>query len=293
MKVGLLTRNENAWCSLQLRKSFRKRQVDVTCFGFEDLIARVQSDPAVSFRSLDLISELNAVLVRPVGRGSLEQVIFRLNMLQKLSRSGLKVINPPAAIEKAADKYNTLVLISEQGVNVPKTVVTENVKAALDAFREFGCDAVIKPVFGSRGIGAARISDSDIAERVFRTLKFNKQILYVQEYVEHGTSDIRAFVVGNKVVAAMRRVAKSWKTNVSLGAKPVSIKLPADMEELAVRTAKAIGCEIAGVDLVDTGSEPIVLEINSQPGWRGLQTITERSIADLIADHVIEYAGRK
>jgi ribosomal protein S6--L-glutamate ligase len=178
-------------------------------------------------------------------------------------------------------------------VNVPKTVVTENVKAAMDAFRKFGCDAVIKPVFGSRGIGAARISDSDIAERVFRTLKFNKQILYVQEYVEHGTSDIRAFVIGDKVVAAMRRVANSWKTNVSLGAKPVTITLPSDMEELAVRTAKAIGCEIAGVDLVDAGSEPTILEINSQPGWRGLQTITERSISDLIADHIIEYAGRK
>ena len=284
MKVGLLTRNENAWCSNQLKESFKKQGFETFCFTFEDLVARVGLTPSASFRNLDL-SDLSALLARPIGRGSLEQIIFRLNLLQKLSRSNLKVINNPSAIEKAADKYNTLAIMSEYGIRVPQTIVTENVREAMTAFTRFGSEAIIKPIFGSRGIGAARISDTDVAERVFRTLKFNKQILYVQEYIEHGTSDIRAFVIGNKVAAAMRRKGKSWKTNVSKGAKPMHIEISSDLEQVAIKAASSIGCEIAGVDLIE-GYPPIVLEINSQPGWRGLQLTTEISISDLIAEHI-------
>jgi RimK family alpha-L-glutamate ligase len=290
MRIGLLTRNKNAWCSLHLRKSFQKRNVDVTCFSFSDLAARVRLAPVVDFQGLDLVRDLKALLVRPIGRGSLEEIIFRLDLLHKLTRTGLPVINHPSAIEKAADKYNTLTIMSEQGIRVPRTIVTENVRVAMGAFRDFGGDVIVKPIFGSRGIGAARISDPDVAERVFRTLRFNRHVLYVQEYIEHGTSDIRAFVVGERVAAAMRRVATYWKTNVSLGAKAVGLELPRHIEDLAVRTAKAIGCEIAGIDIVDEGSEPTVLEINSQPGWRGLQTTTDKSISDVIVDMVITHA---
>ncbi|MEM2942779.1 MAG: RimK family alpha-L-glutamate ligase [Candidatus Bathyarchaeia archaeon] len=289
MKVGLITRNENSWCSTQLKRSFRRKGVDVLCFGLSDLTARVSHRPEVGLRGLDLV-ELDAVLVRPIGRGSLEEILFRLDMLQKLSRSGLMVINNPSSIERSADKYNTLAIMAEHRIRVPRTVVTESVAEALKAFRSFGGDVIVKPIFGSRGIGAARISDIDIAERVFRTLRFHRHVLYIQEYVEHGNSDIRAFVVGGHVVAAMRRIADSWKTNVSLGAKAVPVKLSENLERVAVTTAEVIGCEIAGVDLVDHGAQPVVLEINSQPGWRGLQTTTDKSISDCIADYVISRA---
>ncbi len=287
MRVGLLTRNSKAWCSRQLIESFHKRNVDVVCFSFADLTARVGFTPVADLDGRDLKCELDALLVRPIGRGSLEEIIFRMNLLQTLARSGLPVINSPSSIEKAADKYNTLAILAEQGIHVPKTMVTENVGKAMSAFKALGGDVIIKPIFGSRGIGSARISNADVAERVFRTLRFNRQVLYIQEYIDHGTSDIRAFVVGDSVVAAMLRVANSWKTNVSLGAKAVPTKLPRDLEELAVKTARVIGCEIAGVDLIDKAPQPTVLEINSQPGWRGLQTTTDRRISDLIADLVI------
>jgi RimK family alpha-L-glutamate ligase len=289
MRVGLITRNENSWCSTQLKRSLRRKGVDVVCFGFSDLTARVSHRPEVGLRSLDLI-ELDAVLVRPIGRGSLEEILFRLDMLQKLSRSGLTVINNPSSIERSADKYNTLAIMEEHRIRVPKTVVTESVAEALKAFKSFGGDVIVKPIFGSRGIGAARISDIDIAERVFRTLRFHRHVLYIQEYVEHGNSDIRAFVVGGRVVAAMRRIAESWKTNVSLGAKAVPVKLSEDLERVAVTTAEVIGCEIAGVDLLDHETQPIVLEINSQPGWRGLQTTTDKPISDCIAEYIISRA---
>jgi len=248
--------------------------------------------PLVSFKDVDLIGDLGALLVRPIGRGSLDEVIFQMDMLHKLTRMGVPVVNQPSAIEKAVDKYYALALLSEKGVPVPRTVVTENVSEALRAFKSFGGEAVVKPVFGSRGIGAARISNPDVAERVFRTLRFHRHVIYIQEFIPHGKRDMRTLVIGGKVVAAMYRVSDSWKTNVSLGATPVHADIAEQAEELALNAAKAIGCEIAGVDMMESDAGLLVNEVNSQPGWRGLQTTTKINIADEIAEYVLTKARR-
>jgi len=292
LKIGLLTRNEKAWCSSKVKQAFIRNAFEPLCFSFSNLSARVGVLPQVSFGEVDLLKELSALLVRPIGRGSLDEVIFQLNILHELARNGLPVVNPPASIEKGADKYYTLALLSKNNLPVPKTFVTENVEEALTAFQKFGGDAVVKPVFGSRGIGAARISDFDIAERAFRTLRFYRHVIYIQEFVPHGTRDIRSFVVGDRVVAAMMRVSSSWKTNVSRGAKPVPLTPTSEMEELTVKAAKTIGCEIAGVDLLESKEGLLINEINSQPGWKGLQTTTKVDIADEIAKFVIAKARR-
>jgi len=257
---------------------------------FSDLVAKVGKSPKVTFGRLDLLKELSALLVRPIGRGSLDEVIFQLDVLHKLRRADLPVINHPSAIEKAVDKYYALAVLEERGIPIPKTVITESIPDALEAFKAFDNDAIVKPVFGSRGIGAARISNVDVAERVFRTLRFYRHVLYVQEFVPHGKSDIRTFVVGGQVVAAMRRVSNSWKTNVSQGASSVKTDLPAETEKLALDAANAIGCEIAGVDIMENRDGMFVNEVNSQPGWRGLQTTTKVSIADQIAAYVLSKA---
>lgn len=248
--------------------------------------------PYVSFDDVDLLKDLGALLVRPIGRGSLDEVIFQMDMLHKLRREGLPVINQPHAIEKAVDKYYTLTLLSERGIPVPRTIATESISDALSAFKAFGGEAVVKPVFGSRGIGAARISDVDVAERAFRTLRFLRHVLYVQEFVPHGGRDIRMFIIGGKVVAAMYRVSESWKTNVSQGAIPVTAKPIANVERLALEAADTIGCEIAGVDIMETHDGLVVNEVNSQPGWRGLQATTKVDIADQIADYVLSKARK-
>lgn len=292
MNIGLLTRNDKAWCSARLKEAFVRLGASPRCFTFSDLVARVAMNPSVLLDGADIRHEISALLVRPIGRGSLDEIIFRLNILHSLSRSGIPVVNNPSSIEKAADKYHTLVLLSEKGMKVPKTVVTENVSEALNAFQKFGGDAIVKPVFGSRGIGAARISNEDIAERTFRTLHFNRHVLYVQEFVQHGFRDIRVFLVGGRAVAAMHRVSTSWKTNISRGAKPSSLKVTAEMEDVAIKSADIIGCEIAGVDLMESRDGLLVNEINSQPGWRGLQSTTSVDIAEQMAAYVISKVKR-
>jgi len=292
LKIGLLTRNQDAWCSSRLLQAFRRNGADPVALSFTDIAARINMEPQISFENLDLIRDLGALLVRPIGRGSLDEVIFQMDMLHKLWRMGLPVINHPSAIEKAVDKYYALTILNENGISIPRTVITESVSEALKAFKAFGGEAIVKPIFGSRGIGAAKISDTDVAERVFRTLRFYRHVIYVQEFVPHGKRDMRIFVIGGRAVAAMYRVAESWKTNVSQGAASVKADLVAETEKLALDAASAIGCEIAGVDIMESDAGLLVNEVNSQPGWRGLQSTTKVSIADQIAQYVLSKARR-
>ena len=287
MEIGIVTRNRNSWSSTQLREALAKHNIAHLCFSFPQLVARVGHKPYINVGNTSILEELDALLIRPIGRGSLEEIVFRMDILYRLQRLGLYIVNPPEAIEHCVDKYDLLAILEDNGISVPHTAATENVDEALKAFNELGGDVVVKPIFGSRGIGSTRIQDSEIASTVFRTITFYHGVIYIQEFVHHGFSDIRAFVVGDRVVAAMRRVANSWKTNYSQGARPEPLRLDKTMEEMAVKSAKLIECKIAGVDVLESPRGPLVVEVNSQPGWRGLQSVTRVNIADEIVDFVL------
>jgi RimK family alpha-L-glutamate ligase len=285
--MGLITLDKNAWCSCQLREAMEKKGIEPVCFSFSRVVARVECKPKASLNGLDLLKELGAVLVRPIGRGSLEEIIFRMDLLRRLERSGLLIVNPPASIEHSVDKYWALAILEEHGLPVPRTAVTEDPDEALKAFFELGEDVVVKPLFGSRGVGSTRVSDPDIALMVFKAVSFYHGVLYLQEFVPHGCSDIRTLVLGDRVLASMRRVAENWKTNVSQGAKPVALKLDEEKEDLALKASEIIGCKVAGVDLLEGPEGTMILELNSQPGWRGLQSVTAVNIADEIVEYVL------
>ena len=292
MRIGIITRNENGWCTTQLRRAMEKHEITPFCFSFSELVARIGDPLAATVLKKDVTKEFNALILRPIGRGSLEEIIFRMDLLQRLQRLGVIIINPPSAVERAVDKFHTIALLEESGIAVPRTIATESAEEALRAFSELGGDVVVKPIFGSRGIGSTRISDPEVATRVFRTLAFHHMVLYLQEFVRHGVSDIRAFVVGDRVIGAMRRVAGGWKTNVSQGAKPTQLELDGDLERLAVKASTVIGCKVAGVDILESEKGPIIVELNSQPGWRGLQSVTEVDIADEVVRFVLSELKR-
>ena len=218
MKIGIATRNMEAWSSTQLREELIKRSIPYECFTFPKLTAQIGCKPYFKTANISILEELDALIIRPIGRGSLEELVFRMDMLYKLERTGFYVINPPEAIEHCVDKYDILAILEDNNVPVPRTVATESVNEALRAFTELGGDVVVKPIFGSRGMGATRIVDSEIASTVFKAITFHHGVIYLQEFVPHGHSDIRAFVIDGHVIAAMRRVAESWKTNYSQGA---------------------------------------------------------------------------
>jgi len=282
-----------AWSSTQVREALTRRGIPYACFTFPKLIARLSYKPyfkvqdIISKNELSLLEDLDALIIRPIGRGSLEELVFRMDMLYKLERLGFFMVNPPTAIEHCVDKYDILAVLEDAGVPVPRTAATESVAEALKAFKELGGDVVVKPIFGSRGMGATRLVDADIADTVFKAITFHHGVIYIQEFVPHGTSDIRAFVVNDRVIAAMRRVADGWKTNYSRGARPTPTALSREFEDLAVKATKAVGAKVAGVDILEGPEGPKIVDVNSQPGWKGLQVVTKVNIAEEIVSYVL------
>jgi RimK family alpha-L-glutamate ligase len=276
---------------MQLKQAAIRFGLEPFCFSFSDIGASVSfpEKPAVKAMGTPLDRGFAAVIVRPIRGGSVEEIFFRLDLLHRIENLGIPVINPPLAIEKAADKYRALALLEEAGLPVPKTFATEDPRKAMEAFDALGRDVVLKPIFGSRGIGIARINNRDVLLRICRSLKYFRHVIYLQEFVEHGTSDIRAFVLGERVIASMRRMARGWKTNIAQGATPAPCRLPKNCEEIAVKAAKVLGCHLAGVDILETREKKwFINEVNSQPDWRGLQRVTTFSIADAIVKHVLD-----
>jgi len=231
-----------------------------------------------------------AVLARIIPAGSLEQIIYRVDALHRLEERGVAVLNPPRAIERTVDKFWTSTLLERAGIPVPETVVCERAEDAVRAFRGMG-DVIVKPLFGSMGLGMVRVSDEEIAFRVCRTLDAIRAVYYVQRAIDHAGRDIRAFVVGDRVIAAVERRAEGggWRTNLSRGGQAYPCALSSEWTELALQAARAVGAEYAGVDLLPARHGPTyVLEVNGIPGWRGLQASTGVDVAGSVVDHLLE-----
>ncbi len=293
MIIGILTRNPRGWASSRLIKATEDLGHRPHPFRFRDMVSFVGGDRLeVYARGVNLVDEVSAIIVRPIGRCSLEQAIYRMDVLYALQDYGVKIVNNPSAIEKCIDKFRSLYILHMHGIPVPKTIVAENAGLAYKTLPLMKSKSiVVKPVFGSRGHGSTRIRlrDRDVLWEVLHALSFTRHVLYLQEYLPHGGRDIRAFVIGDEIIAAMYRYAPgAWKTNISQGAMPIKInKLDPEIEEIVLKSAKLLGCEIAGVDVLLIDGKPYVLELNSQPGWRGLQSVTEKDIAKEIVKYVV------
>lgn len=236
--------------------------------------------------------DVDAVLARIIPNGSLEQIIYRVDALHWIEERGIPVMNSPRAIERCVDKFYTDALLRKAGLPTPETVVCEGIDAAMAAVRAMG-EVVIKPIFGSMGQGLVRVSDPEVAYRVLRAIEGTRAVFYVQRAVEHGGRDVRAFVVGGTVLAAIERRAPAgeWRSNVARGASAVPVALPDGWAALACQAAAAVGAEYAGVDLIPApDGSALVLELNGIPGWRGLQDATGTDVAGAIVDRLLDRA---
>jgi RimK family alpha-L-glutamate ligase len=289
VKIGIMA-SEAGWHVLRLQEALVQRGAGVVQFSSTRLLTRVGAAPRASALGAAL-DDCAALVVRGIPTASLEQIIYRVDVLHRLENLGMPVINCAGAIEKTVDKYYTSSLLEDAGLPTPRTIVTESFDDAVAAFGELGGDVVLKPLFGSEGVGMMRLGDPDLAHRIFRALELGRYVYYLQEYIPHDGWDIRAFVLDGSVLAAMARRGNGWKTNVAQGARSETIALEPALEALALRAAQLTGCDYAGVDIVcDREGQPYVLEVNSIPGWRGLQGTLSFDVAGCIADFVLSRA---
>jgi len=227
----------------------------------------------------------DAVLVRAVSAGSFESVTRRLGVLHALDRLGVPVWNDARSIERCVDKSMTSFCIARAGLPTPPTWAVEGKEAAYAiAARECAAGAlVLKPLFGSQGRGLRLITRPDELPEPAEVAG----VYYLQRYLPTGTAafcDHRLFVCAGEVVAAMTRHADRWVTNLRRGGRAEAFAPTPDLVDLAVGAAECVGARYAGVDLLrDNDGSAWVLEVNSMPGWKGLQKVTPHSIADRIA----------
>jgi tetrahydromethanopterin:alpha-L-glutamate ligase len=232
----------------------------------------------------------DGVFVRGVPGGTLEQVVLRLDVLHALRELGIPVYNDARAIERTVDKGMTTFLLRRAGLPTPPTCVAEtpaHARAFLLRETTAGHEVVAKPLFGSQGVGLRRLkAGMDIPEAA----ECNG-VWYLQRYVETGPGhagwhDWRVFVIAGTAVAAMVRRGASWVNNVAQGGRCEAVPLDPELERLAVGACEAVGTDYAGVDLVRDAEDRLqILEVNSVPAWKGLQSVTPSDIAGrLVAD---------
>lgn len=235
----------------------------------------------------------DAVFVRGVPGGTLEQVILYLDILHGLKALGLRVYNDGRAIERTVDKGMTSFILRQAGIPTPAAwVMSDGSVARAIAERELrhGHSLVTKPLFGSQGDGLRRYDKVDDLAR----FSDDHGIFYLQRFVHTGEAshDFRVFVVGGKAVAGMRRSGVSWLNNVHQGARCEPVRIDdLGLSSLAEDAVKVLEMDYAGVDIIrDTDGRYFVLEVNSIPAWKGLQTVTDVSIADLlVADFLSQH----
>ena len=225
--------------------------------------------------------EFDVILVRTMPPGSLEQVVYRMDVLGRLEAAGTRIINSPRSLECAVDKYLTTARLHAAGLPVPETVVCEHEDDAIEAFEQLGRDVVVKPLFGAEGRGIVRVSDPDLAQRTFRTLMRLDSVLYLQRFIDHGGFDVRVLVLeGNVVGAIRRRSTNDFRTNVSRNAIAEPHGFTAIESRFALRAAEVTGAYIAGIDLLyDRQGNCFVIEVNAVPGWQAFTRATGIDVA--------------
>lgn len=313
MNIGILA-SEGSWYFRDLQRSIVSLGHQCERLDFEHLVANVSSRggtilhaPPIQSARLSAArqprtilagsenfaavnrSSCDMVIVRTMPPGSLEQVVYRMDVLARVEASGKRVINSPKSLECAVDKYLTTARLQAGGLPVPETIVCEHEDAAGSAFEQLGGDVVVKPLFGAEGRGIVRVTDPDLAHRTFRTLMRLDSVLYLQRFIDHGGGDVRILVLDGQVVGGMRRrSANDFRTNVSREAiaephRPTTYEI-----DLALQAAAITGTFIAGIDLLyDRDGTCYVIEVNAVPGWQAFSHVNDIDVATKLIERLV------
>jgi ribosomal protein S6--L-glutamate ligase len=237
---------------------------------------------------------LDVIHVISLGFEELPEALYKLRLLKELADGGSLVVNSIETIETCRNKVDQTLRLTSRGVKMPATMVTESVHTAVEYIKA-NAPCVLKPITGLQGRGLILIPD-DMGVGVVTDYvawfqaKHGKDVIYIQQFIEHPQYDIRVLVVGGEVVSKMRRFnPESWRTNIAAGARPLPSDDPVD--DIALEAAESVGGEIVGVDVLPSkDGEYFVLEVNAFPGWKGLQEVTDVNIGEEIAGYLSSLA---
>lgn len=268
------------WCRYELLSTA------IDTFGLPDVVYFNEDCQRISLKSFDRI------LARTMPSGSLEQITLRLSMLHTLSDLGHVVINHPAGMEYAIDKYRTLTRVAKLGYPIPETEVVQTRRDAMLAYDHLGGDVVVKPLFGGEGRGVMRVQDRELAWYTFSTLEQLNAAIYVQKFIRPGGVDLRLLVIGDQIFGIRRFAGTGWKTNVSQGGRGEAFTPDSSQCQMARQISDDFQLTIAAVDVIDNeDGPPLVLEVNAVPGWKGAESVLKVGIADRMIAAITNYGS--
>ena len=286
MKIAILSRNPRLYSTRRLVEAGTQRGHEVRVIDTLRAYMNIATDkPQIHYRG-QALEGFDAVIPR-IGASV---TFYGCAVLRQFEMMGVFPLNESVAISRSRDKLRALQLLSRRGVGLPVTGFAHSPDDIPDLIRMVsGAPLVIKVLEGTQGIGVVLCETQKAAESVIEAFMGLKQDIMVQEYIkEAGGADIRCLVIGDKVIASMKRQAKpgEFRSNLHRGGTASLIKITPEERSTAVRAAKVMGLRVAGVDILRSAHGPLVMEVNSSPGLEGIETTSGIDIAGLIIEYL-------
>ena len=286
MRIAILSRNANLYSTRRLKEAGEQRghEVDIidTLHCYMDITS---NKPTVRYKG-DALPQYDAVIPR-IGASV---TFYGTAVVRQFEMMGTYVINDSVAITRSRDKLRSLQLLSRKGLGLPITGFAHSPDDIPDLITMVkGAPLVIKLLEGTQGIGVVLAETNQAAESVIQAFMGMKANIMVQEYIKEARgADIRCFVIGDKVVASMKRQAADgeFRSNLHRGGTASVIRITPEERSTAIRAAKAMGLRVAGVDLLRSNHGPVIMEVNSSPGLQGIESATGKDIAGMIIEHI-------
>jgi ribosomal protein S6--L-glutamate ligase len=286
MKLGILSTAPKCYSTQRLKQAAVDRGHDVKVLNtLRFTLELEEGEPDLYFRS-KVLSEYDAILPR-IGASI---TYFGTAVVRQFEQMDVYTPNTANGITNSRDKLRSMQILSRHSIGIPHTTFVRDRADVLPAIERLGgAPVVIKILEGTQGVGVILAETVKVAEGIIETLQNAKQNVLVQKFIKESKGkDVRAFVVGDTVVAAMRRVAQGdeFRSNVHRGGKTERIELPLEYEEAAVRAAQIMGLRVAGVDMLEGDDGPQIMEVNSSPGLEGIEGATGLDIAGAVVDYI-------
>ena len=292
MNIGILSTNRNLYSTRRLVEAGEERGHSVQVINHKRCYMNITShNPSVHLKG-EKIEGLDAVIPRIGASVS----FYGTSVLRQFEMMGVYSVNESVAISRSRDKLRASQLLSRKGIGLPVTGFANSPDDTQDLLKiAGGAPVVIKLLEGTQGVGVVLAETRKAAESVIEAFRGLGASFLVQEFIaEAGGSDIRCLVVGDKVVAAMKRQGKEgeFRSNLHRGGTATLFKITPEERSTAVRSAKVMGLNVAGVDLLRSNHGPVVMEVNSSPGLEGIETATRKDVAGMIIEFIEKNAKR-
>lgn len=290
MKIGVLSRNETFWATSEIIQALKRRHAEPLYLHTPRIHLTLEGKKVDAIYDSKSLRGLDVVIPR-IGRSLTQLGIMLLKHLELMGIPSTLSMN---GLLTARNKYLTLQALHAVNVNIPESVLIASRNRNEDLMEYLPPPIVLKLLTGTQGIGVMRVKDVKEAGPIIDTLSELDQMICLQKYVPNPGEDLRVFVAGAEVVAAMKRKAAphEWRSNIHIGGRGIAYKLSSTESETAIQAAEAVGVELAGVDLISVKGKPYVIEVNASPGFRGLLAATGINAADKIAAYAISKIKR-